>query len=107
MFKLCTNKNHSYKHNDQINSQNIDNSECLGVKFVNCVSEEKKVTKLRPFYYVVSLELVGNMPNFIFPVLFTSQCALESGRDIFTLLPRKCKLIIQMDDFLNINQYSM
>jgi capsule polysaccharide export protein KpsE/RkpR len=37
----------------------------------------------------------------------TSQCALESGRDIFTLLPRKCKLIIQMDDFLNINQYSM
>jgi hypothetical protein len=73
----------------------------------NCVSEEKKVTKLRPFYYVVSLELVGNMPNFIFPVLFTSQCALESGRDIFTLLPRKCKLIIQMDDFLNINQYSM
>jgi hypothetical protein len=33
MFKLCTNKKHSYKHNEQINSQNIDNSECLGVKF--------------------------------------------------------------------------
>ena len=32
MFKLCTNKNHSYKHNEQINSQNIDNSECFGVK---------------------------------------------------------------------------
>jgi hypothetical protein len=28
MFKLCTNKNHSVscKHNEQINSQNIDNS---------------------------------------------------------------------------------
>ena len=28
-----TNKNHSYKHNEQINDQNIDNSECFGVKF--------------------------------------------------------------------------
>jgi hypothetical protein len=28
------NKNRSYKHNEQINSQNIDNSECFGVKFV-------------------------------------------------------------------------
>jgi hypothetical protein len=34
MFKLCTNKNHSYKHNEQINNQNIDNSECFGVKLV-------------------------------------------------------------------------
>jgi hypothetical protein len=34
MFRLCTNKNHSYKHNEQINSQNIDNSECFGVRFV-------------------------------------------------------------------------
>ena len=34
MFKLCTNKNHSNKHNEQINKQNIDNSECSGVKFV-------------------------------------------------------------------------
>ena len=32
MFKLCTNKNHSYKHNEQINIQNIGNSECFGVK---------------------------------------------------------------------------
>ena len=29
MEKLCTNKNHSYKHNEQINKQNIDNSEWL------------------------------------------------------------------------------
>jgi hypothetical protein len=34
MGKLCTNKNRSYKHNEQINKQNIDNSECFGVKFV-------------------------------------------------------------------------
>ena len=38
-FKLCTNKNHSYKHNEQINSQNIDNSECFGVKFVKIYPE--------------------------------------------------------------------
>jgi hypothetical protein len=39
MFRLCTNKNHSYKHNEQINSQNIDNSECFGVKFVKIYPE--------------------------------------------------------------------
>ena len=39
MEKLCTNKNHSYKHNEKINKQNIDNSECLGVKFVKIYPE--------------------------------------------------------------------
>ena len=39
MEKLCTNKNHSYKHNEQINKQNIDNSECLGVRYVNIYPE--------------------------------------------------------------------
>ena len=34
MEKLCTNKNHSYKHNEQINKQNIENSECFGVKYI-------------------------------------------------------------------------
>jgi hypothetical protein len=34
LFKLCTNKNHSCKHNEQIKSQNIYNSECFGVKLV-------------------------------------------------------------------------
>jgi hypothetical protein len=34
MDKLFTNTNQSYKHNKQINKQNIDNSECLGVKYV-------------------------------------------------------------------------
>ena len=34
MERLCTNKNHSYKHNEQIHKQNIDSSECLDVKYV-------------------------------------------------------------------------
>ena len=38
MEKLCTNKNRSFKHNEQINKQNIDNSECFGVKFVKNLS---------------------------------------------------------------------
>ena len=32
-------KNHSYKHNEQINKQNIDNSECFGVKYVKIYPE--------------------------------------------------------------------
>ena len=40
MFKLFTNKKHSYKHNEQINSQNIDNSECFGVRFVKIYPEK-------------------------------------------------------------------
>jgi hypothetical protein len=39
MEKLCTNKNHSYKHNEQIKKQNIDNSECFGVKYVKIYPE--------------------------------------------------------------------
>ena len=35
MEKLCTNKNHSYKHNEQIKKQNIDNSECFGVRILS------------------------------------------------------------------------
>ena len=38
MEKVCTNKNHSYKHNEQINKRNIDNFECFGVKFVKNLS---------------------------------------------------------------------
>ena len=37
--KLCTNKNHSYKHNEQINKQIIDNSERCGAKFVKIYLE--------------------------------------------------------------------
>jgi hypothetical protein len=43
MEKWCTNKNHSYKHNEQINKQNIHNSECFisifGVKYVKIYPE--------------------------------------------------------------------
>jgi hypothetical protein len=35
----CSNKNHSYKHNEQINKQNIDNSECFGLKYVKIYPE--------------------------------------------------------------------
>ena len=38
MEKLCTNKNHSY-NNEKINKQNIDNSECFGVKYVQIYPE--------------------------------------------------------------------
>jgi hypothetical protein len=39
MGKLCTNKNRSYIHNEQINKQNIDNSKCFGVEFVKIYPE--------------------------------------------------------------------
>ena len=45
MEKLCTNKNHSYKHNEQINKQNIDNSECFGVKYVKIYPEMTSTIK--------------------------------------------------------------
>ena len=33
------NKNHSHKHNEQTNKQNIDNSERFGVKYVKIYPE--------------------------------------------------------------------
>ena len=39
MEKLSTNKNHSYKQNECISKQNIDNSEYFGVKFVKIYPE--------------------------------------------------------------------
>jgi hypothetical protein len=39
MEKLCTNKNCSYKNNEQISKQNINNSEWFGVKFVKIYPE--------------------------------------------------------------------
>ena len=39
MEKVCTNKKHSYQHNEQINRQNIDNSESLGEKYVKIYPE--------------------------------------------------------------------
>ena len=39
MEKLCTNKNNSYKDNEQIHKQNRYNSKCFGVKFVKIYPE--------------------------------------------------------------------
>ena len=39
IINQCTNKNHSYKHNEQINKQNIDNSQCFGVTYVKIYPE--------------------------------------------------------------------
>jgi hypothetical protein len=39
MEKLCTNKKHSYKHNEQIHKQNIDNSEYFGEIIFNIYPE--------------------------------------------------------------------
>ena len=39
MEKVCTNKNNSYQHNEQINKQNIDYFKCFGVKFVKIYPE--------------------------------------------------------------------
>ena len=51
MFKLCTNKNHSYKHNEQINRQNIDNSEYFGVKLVKNRKKYGFGRLYRDFFY--------------------------------------------------------
>jgi hypothetical protein len=60
MGKLCTNKNRSYKHNEQINKQNIDKSECFGVKFVKIYPE------------MTSQSFFENMFFFTFPNTFDS-----------------------------------
>ena len=39
MFKLCANKNHPYKNNERINNQDMDNSECFGVKIFKIYPE--------------------------------------------------------------------
>ena len=55
MVKLCTNKNHSYKHNEQINKQSIDNSECFGVKYVKFFKVLVKLLQhVRSFITLVS-----------------------------------------------------
>jgi hypothetical protein len=58
MVKLCTNKNHSYKHNEQINKQNIDNSECFGSKYVKIYPEMTSqyfFEKIGDIYYLFSI----------------------------------------------------
>ena len=50
MEKLCTNKNRSYKNNEQINKQNKNNSECFGVKFVKIYLEMTFFDKICFFF---------------------------------------------------------
>jgi hypothetical protein len=51
MEKLCTNKNRSYKNNEQINKQNINNSECFGVKFAFFLRFPILLTDVRMYLY--------------------------------------------------------
>jgi hypothetical protein len=64
---LCTNKNHSYKHNEQINSQNIDNSECFGVKNQNVRFNENLGR------FKLSLKFVLFIHNFYFTEIHVIQ----------------------------------
>jgi hypothetical protein len=59
MEKLCTNKNHSYKHNGQINKQNIDNSECFGVKYVKIYPEMTSQYFFEKIWYIDNSECFG------------------------------------------------
>jgi hypothetical protein len=68
MEKWCTNKNHSYKHNEQINKQNIHNSECFisifGVKYV----------KIYPEKNMVLVDYIGIFLHF--RILLTDDCCV-------------------------------
>jgi hypothetical protein len=75
MGKLCTNKNRSYKHNEQINKQNIDNSECFGVKFVKIYPEMTSqyfFEKICFFFTFPKLLTDDCMCNFISRILIDS-----------------------------------
>jgi hypothetical protein len=78
MEKLCTNKNHSYKHNEQINKQNIDNSECFGqnmLKFIQKWLHNNFLKKYgfgwlhRDFFYIS--EYFRQMTVFVYITLFS------------------------------------
>jgi hypothetical protein len=52
MFKLCTIKTHSYKHNEQINKQSIDNSECVAKSIGACKKKQKKLyNQPKPYFF--------------------------------------------------------
>ena len=60
MDKLFTYKNHSYKHNKQIKKQNINNSECFGVKYVKIYPE---MTSQYFGKNMVLVDYIIGMPN--------------------------------------------
>jgi hypothetical protein len=65
LFKLCTNKNHSYKHNEQINNKNIDNSECFGVKFVKIYPEMNRHGRKEVFVNLLVRKIIY---DYMYPV---------------------------------------
>ena len=74
MEKLCTNKNHSYKHNEQIHKQNIDNSERLGVKYVKIYLEMTS-----QWFFEKNVVLVDYIGIFLhFRILLTDDCTCST-----------------------------
>ena len=66
MEKLCTNKNHSYKHNEQINKQNIDNFERFGVKVVKIYPEMTSKYFFQKIWLIeISKQVVSNEERFL------------------------------------------
>jgi hypothetical protein len=55
MEKVCTNKNHSYKHNEQINKQNIDNFDQTKYSHLSKVLENVKKKSIynqpKPYFF--------------------------------------------------------
>jgi len=76
VFKLCANKNHSYKHNEQINNQNIDNFECFGVKFVKIYPEMTS-----KYFFWKNMVLVDYIWGFFLhaPILLATYCICNEG----------------------------
>jgi hypothetical protein len=64
MEKLCTSENHSYKHHEQINKQNIDNSECFGVN-------DFTMKKFKIWFWLIIYGFFWH-----FPILLTDDCIL-------------------------------
>ena len=62
MEKWCTNKNHSYKHNEQINKQNIDNSECFGVKYIKIYKVLVKLLQQKTTCSILHYPCLGLKP---------------------------------------------
>ena len=74
MFKLCTNKNNSYKHNEQINNQNIDNFECFGVK-------NFKIYPEMTFFFFLNIVLVDYIGIFLHAqILLATHCNMYSKK---------------------------
>jgi hypothetical protein len=71
-------KKHSYKHNEQINNQDIDNSECLGAKFVKIYPETQESEVLSIIRYRGTSKIAGQLATIV--------VAQRSSRCPYTLL---------------------